>query len=260
MRGFMKKIPVWAVVLLVIVTIGIYAIFWAARNRDYLQEHNKKVGKLPKWGWLIAIPSALVLFVGAVIVLMILAIFGALAVDTAVNLINVLTIAYIAFAIILGAWWVWHFGKAMEIATHGRITRNWSVFLYIFIGPMLIAFYQFFINTASTERAKIQREPSSVFMFIAMGVVAISIISTVISLPGNIESTQTLRSELERARQSMISVDEAFKAYTLCTNGLQAKLPGNGTGVEVSADYQREQDKCNALYAEYEKALDAIKR
>lgn len=255
----MKKISVWKVVLLTIVTLGLYSIYWAARNRDYIKQHDKKAGYIPAWGWLVVIPAAGFVLLGSIITLMIIATFGALSADSTLLIMNVLASAYTVLALAVGIWWVAYFAKPMEKVTHGSITRAWAVALYIFTGPLLVAFYQFYINKSSEEKAASHHEPSSVFMFFAIGAMALSLISTVISTADYIRSIPSLRIELQQAQESTKVLMNAYREYALCDSELlQAYPDGKPTNPEQQAAYTLLVERCEGLNAEYQRALDAI--
>ncbi len=257
----MKKISVLKVVLLTIVTLGLYAIYWAARNRDYIKNNDKKAGFLPAWGWLVSIPAAGFVVVGTAIILMIIATFGGISADTTIVALNVLFAAYTVFATVVGVWWVWHFSKAMEKVTHGSLTRGWAVALFIFIGPLLAAFYQFYINKSAEEKATAKHEPSSVFAFLAIGAMAISLIGTVINTTDYIRSIPTLKTELVQAQESTRGLTDAYKAYARCDAEFIANYPnGKPSEAEKQAVYTAHLERCHVLHREYEKTIDAISR
>ena len=247
----MKIISVSKVVFLTIITLGIYAIFWAARNRDYLSKHDKKVGYLPKWGWLVTIPVAGILLVGVIIVSLILATLNFISIDASLIALNVSIIAFLVYVTGIGAWWVWHFGTAMEKVTH---------VLYIFIGPLLAAFYQYFINVDAAEKSTAKHVPSTAFMFIAVGFVSLSFFSTYVSVIDHVNSMGELRIELQDARESMRVVNEAMGKYTTCEMELASNFPGTDRPTEQAAAYDLEKAKCDSLQAEYEKTLDSLTR
>lgn len=255
----MKKISVWKVVLLTIVTLGLYSIYWAARNRDYIKQHDKKAGYIPAWGWLVVIPAGGFALIGSVIALMILATLSVLSADSTLLALNILAVVYTVLALAIGIWWVSFFAKPMERVTHGGVTRAWAVALYIFTGPLLVAFYQFYINKSAGEKAASHHEPSSVFMFFAIGAMALSLISTVISTADYIRSIPSLRIELQQAQQSTKVLMDAYRAYAQCDAELFRSYPdGKPTNPEQQAAYTLLVERCEGLNAKYQRALDAV--
>lgn len=257
----MKKIAVWKVVLLTIVTLGIYAIYWAARNRDYIKQNDKKVGYLPAWGWLVVIPAAGFALVGASIVLMIVATFSGLSADTTIMTLNILFATYTVLVMALGIWWVWFFGKAMEKVTHGAITRAWALALFIFTGPLLAAFYQFYINSYAEEKASVKHEPSSVFAFLAIGAMALSLIGTVINTADYVRSLPTMKADLIEAQGITKEFTNAYEAYAACDAEFLKNYPnGKPAEVEQQAAYTTDLERCEALNRDYQKSLDVLTR
>lgn len=255
----MKKISVWKVVLLVVVTLGLYAIYWAARNRDYIKKHEKKAGYLPAWGWLVFIPAAGFLLIGSVIVLMFVSMFGGIDADTTLVAVNALLIGYVVAVMAVGVWWVWFFGQAMEKVIHGGISRNWAVALFIFTGPLLAAFYQFYINVGADKRAAKQSEPGSVFMFLAIGAMAISLISSVINTADYVRSLPQLKTEIQQAQEQTKGLVDAYSAYAKCDAELFAKYPnGKPEEVDQQAAYASHLERCEDLNREYQRQFDAI--
>lgn len=255
----MKKIAVWKVVLLILVTLGIYFIYWAARNRDYIKKSDKKSSYIPAWGWLVTIPAAAFLLVGSILVLMIVAAFNGISVDSALIAMNSAFIAYTVLVMGVGIWWVSFFAKSMEKETYGGITRGLAVALFVFIGPMLAAFYQFYINRGAPEKGLAKYEQSSVFMFFAIGAMAISLIGAAINTADYVRSQPAFRAELEKTQVETRKLTDAFRAYAQCDAHLMKAYPdGEPAGSEQKAAYRAQAERCEVLNKEYLRIVDAL--
>lgn len=253
----MKKIAVWKVVLLTLVTGGVYAIFWVARIREYLEKNQKNAEKVPRWLWLVSIPVFSGIALSVAVTALILGYSGTLSVDASLATFGVSCVLIGVYALVLGLWWLWYFAKAMAAITQGRIRRPASLTLYVFVGAFIVAFYQYYINRLdSNKKGEVYTESAGLWVLVAvcacLGMVSItaSAISTIAMLGETrttIEHTQTNYNEMTRLD----------KEYTTCIDALNQKYPDDYIGPVDEKAYDEAFAHCEAVYSEYEAAYDA---
>lgn len=251
----MKQIATWKVVLLTIVTFGIYAIFWAARNRDYLAKHDKKA-KLPRWLWLVAFPIAYGLFYTACIAAGILAGLMVISADAAIMTMRVSGATVLILTVLLGSWWVWHFGTAMQKYLKSPVTRGWAVVLFIFIGPFVASFYQYFINKKSEVEGEGASRPSVGFVLLAVSLILLSLVSAFSTILTYKETEDSLRVEITTIQNNTKAANAVYENYLRCAAQLEVDYPGALT-TDNEAAYNADLQKCNELYDKYIETLDA---
>lgn len=265
----MKKIAVWKVVLLTTITGWLYAIFWAGRNRDYINKHTSVAQKVPHWAWLIIMPVAMSLGFGLMITFIILGNIGVISPDTTVLWMAISLLATSLIMIAIGFWWLWYFGKAFETITQGRINRLVSLLLYIFIGPYVIAFQQYYINRLDqNQKGEIYKVSRRLTIWVViLGV--LSVVSLIFSIPDTMASLNDIKvdmtqgqpvqpvQEVQEVQEEQEAVQRLEAEYNSCTEKLDADYPDEYIAPEQEATYQADYDHCDALYAEYEKAYNA---
>lgn len=173
----MKKIRVWKVALLNVVTLGIYSLFWLANRRaEMVKDHGQKV---PHWAWFIV--PWLVVFGSLVPVIVLLAMVNVsqeqMALIAPWYLLVSLLVAY-GFSI----WWMWKFSRSAEHVTNGRITYGWIIALYLVAGSTVTLFLQYYFNRASLPKARkteVSYEPTSKFVAVALATIIVSVASFV---------------------------------------------------------------------------------
>jgi len=250
----MKNIAVWKVVLLTFVTLSIYAIYWAAVRRNYLAKHNKTAGKLPHWVWLILIPILSALIVISWLVIFILIVVNALPIDVYDGSVYILTALLYAIPLVIGLWWLWYFGKAIETVTQGKMPRIWTLFLYIFVGPFVIAFHQYYLNRLGALQKNEAYDVSP-------GLVVLAAVFGILSIAGLISSTASLPSEVAEVRVEVVKAQDSFKEssrlleeYTTCMNELNEKFPEGSLTEENQVEYDAAYGACEEKYDAYVKS------
>lgn len=251
----MKKISVWLVILLTLVTFGIYAIFWAGRNRDYIVKNDNKAGYIPKWLWLIAIPLGVGVVLITSIMLIVLATIGIMDADVAMISIYVAMVGSLVIPLAIGLWWLWYFGAAIQKITQGRIGRIWTLFLYVLAGPFVVAFHQYYIN-------RLDQNEKGVVYATGPGVIVITAVLALISIPSyalsftsfyvSMDQTRTL---IQTSQMNAREANRLSEIYTACVTQLEIDFPGDLTA-ENEQQYNAAYETCNEIYKRYEAAFD----
>lgn len=256
----MKKIPVWKVILLSIVTFGIYTLVWLALRRNELVKNYGQ--KLPHWLWLI-IPIAVA--IGLFLPLIVAAVWFIADPNQALLFLTVgsMLLFFVPFAISL--WWISRFGIVMSKLTRERVPTLWTILLYFFCGPIIIAIYQYYFNRYPVEKMPAEKPvgPSKTFMAVSIVVIVLSLISGVLSLMSFPAEYTKAQEEMKRTSQEAVPknaelLQEAEKLltdYQACTDKLESDYPGE-LYEEDEASYNAAYDKCEEIRIKQWEAAD----
>lgn len=245
----MKKIAVWKVIVLSIITLGIYTIVWFARRRDELVMHYD--AKIPHWLWLV---TPILLALTAFLPLLILA--GALSfvINDPLLVMSLGTSILVLVPLLISIWWISRFGAAVAQLTKGQVPTVWTVLLYIFWGFMIAAIHQHYFN-----RVTVKKMPSNTDTGPSQKFVTLSVIAIAISLLTSVSSFMSLPADYNKAQQQfqgMMSDSEAteFKKlteeYQTCVSALDADYPK--LTEENEKAYNTAYDQCDAIRVEIE--------
>jgi hypothetical protein len=258
----MKKIRIWKLALLILVTLGIYGLYWFGRTRNELNEKYDQ--NVPHWLWLVLplILAAMLIFPA-----MILLIAGAFALDIPAS--GILVGFYVIPALIVGipfvisSWWMWRFGKAMNNVLNGRIPAGWTLALYIFNGPWVALFHQYYLN-----RVKLHAQtnvlhpikPSKRFLkytSIAIGVSLGLTATSFTSWPKDFEDAKQSANEIdgynERVEAYNKRVNDYTKQYTTCIDDLNVAYPE--VTEENESQYLQGYNACEDIRLEQERFI-----
>ncbi|MDX2776441.1 DUF4234 domain-containing protein [Streptomyces caniscabiei] len=173
----MKKIAIWKIILLSIVTLGIYTIVWFALRRVELMKVSGR--KLPHWIWLV-LPA----FIGVILwFASLLFIYSTLSSDPGrqydwMMLSTFTFLILIPFGISL--WWVDRFGQEVQHITGNRVPVLWTMLIYFFLGPAVILVHQYYFNRVTDEKpAHTTDGPSQRFIIVMSFIVGIAIIMSI---------------------------------------------------------------------------------
>jgi len=244
----MKKIALWKVIVLSIVTLGIYSIIWLARRRNELVDNYQQ--KVPSWLWLV-IPGAIsiALIVPAVIFTFLLISNDQLI--QALLLIGIVSLLLLASAIIC-LWWVWRFSSAMSRVIEGRVPTIWAFLIYLFLGVALIYVHQFYINRYATDKISTKNVGPST-KFIVLTVVAI-VASVILSGASSASMPDDSFQKLQENSAVGEKANRLIVDYTTCTDTLQKDYPE--VTVENEAAYNKAYDVCNKIRIEQNAAAN----
>ncbi len=249
----MKKTAIWKVIVLTIITGGLYSIFWFARNRKYLV--TKKGEKIPTWPWLLAIPVVYGVGCIAGFVHIINAVLSTVDVDTAIHSYMMSIFIGCLFGAGIYLTWLWTFSEAMEKVTQGRLSRPVALVLGLFTGPFLIVFYQYYINRLSDNKKDQQYTVSTKLMVITGIIMALGILSIVSTVANLNETNAVIKNEIVKTREGFSTVQKLNADYLKCDAKLKADYPNGATDDNREA-YASARDECMKIYDEYQDTLN----
>lgn len=254
----MKQVAVWKTVLFTVLSLGIYSIYWVASRRKMMREKYKNVGPIPHWFWLLFIPILCGMLLVSWLVICVLIILNASPISTYDSTAYTLGALLYAIPLVIGLWWLWYFGKAIEVVTQGRMPRIWTLFLYLFVGPFVIAFHQYYINRLKENKKGETYDVGSGFLVVAAAF-------GILSIAGLISSVATYPQQIQEGRAELLSLREKAKAsgdllneYTSCVDALNKQFPAGSVTSENQAAYDAEAAKCSEKYEAYKKSIDAF--
>lgn len=252
-----KKIRIWKMIGLYIITFGIYGFVWIARRRNEIQKHYKL--PVPHWLWLI-IPSAagiLLLIPIAVVV------YGTTSrmENVSITIMGLMAITIIvAFGISL--WWMWKYGGAIEKITRGRVPLMWTMGYWIVLGPITLFMHQYYFNRIPASvnlKAKTKYEPTKnlVIIFIILAVISwgISIAFTTFT-PNNNDEWAASQQKIRELDHKAFEAEHLNTQYNECIDRLNKTYPGE-LMIEDEAAYTKSYDTCESIRLKQNTAADA---
>lgn len=251
----MKKIALWKVILLSIVTLGIYSIVWLARRRNELVDNYQQ--KVPSWLWLV-IPSAICLAIAVPAVFLTFAFASSGELMPILVMLGVLGILLLASAAIC-IWWMWHFSSAMARVIENRVPTVWALLIYLFLGTAITYVHQFYINRYSTDKVSEKNVgPSTKFIVLTvLAIVASVVLSSVSSatMPNDFENLQegsTVQQTTADDEELRQKAENLLVEYNTCVDSLETNYPE--VTVDNEAAYTEAYNTCDAIRAEQNEA------
>lgn len=241
----MKKINIWVVLLLNIVTLGIYTLFWTLSRRREMIAHYRQ--SIPSAGWFVC---ATAIFYASIV----LTWWGSSVAGDLQAIIGLITLPVIIFGFVVAIWWVWQFGKAA--ASVASIPAGWSLALYITTIIFMSVFLQYYFNHTSQTHKSTQPKTSLTFKLLAILVIFVSagtsLWYTIATFP-----TDTIRQEINKQKQMNSYQQQAYQLsqeHQACVQNLEQNYK------EVTGDnqdaYQQAYDKCETIRKEQNAAVD----
>jgi len=210
----MKTKNNWIVALLTTITFGAYSIYWFAVQRAAIQHSSKKEIKIPHWLWLlIPVATSMVLLLPIIVTIMLFG-FG-LDLDSHQISIAIYVALAVLFLIpmIITIWWLTYFGKAYADITKNRITRGLTIALFIFIGPYVILFHQYYINQIAKKQnvnEEAKNYPTTGFLALAAFLIILSIVSYISSFVELPDSIREFEQSIEEGKVEFKEGSEAI--------------------------------------------------
>lgn len=252
----MKKIRLWKIIALLLVTLGIYGIIWLALRRNEANHAHKL--KLPHWHWLIS-PSVIGLILTLIVGIPAFLLTPPL-VFTAIVFFTVSLTFFVAW--VISIWWMVRFGQGIGKITHGRITTGWTVAYWIITAFGIVVAAQYYFNRPIKKAAT--KKPSRKFIITSLMVFIICTVVNVVSTAfyfmdgGEWDTFQQESQEIDRLYNES---DRLYKKYEDCISRLDAKFPGE-LMIEDEADYNKGYELCeqirlkqNSAAEQYDKAV-----
>jgi hypothetical protein len=248
----MKKVPLWRMILLQIVTLGFYEFYWLSFQKKYLEKKTKK--KLPSNKWLLAI----CILVGVAYAMDVVIYFVP---DESWVLILTLFIAVLVLifaAAIIRFVWVILFLRAASKVLEPRMTFVWLLILHITLGVgHFVA--QHYANKKADPK---QKAPTRRFIVLSI----VSIVLFYFAIPTTafiigavyighiVANSQTMLDNDPRYSEFEKKADLLSKQYDGCVEELDATYRVV-TDENVDA-YSSAYDACEAIRIEQNKAVD----
>jgi hypothetical protein len=156
----------------------------------------------------------------------------------------------------LDLWWLWHFGKAAEKVTQGRVTLVWMVIYVFLLGGCIQFVLQYYFNRLPKTPTDKHYQPSK--RFVKYSVIAI-IVLQVLSLGAGIAiNVLNINSQAPWANQDPRYLESVklMHDYDTCIDKLNADFPGEITqGAEEKA-YSKGYAKCDTIRVRQNAAAD----
>jgi hypothetical protein len=217
----MKKISVWLVLLLSIVTLGIYTVAWLVlRRREMIEKYQQQI---PHWLWLIAPFSVFLVVLGIITAL------GPIlnwSEETIVAATGSFVLPAVGLLLAIGTWWVWQFSKAAAYVTNGMVAA-WTLLIFLFSVVPAAIFLQYYFNRAHAPKEVAHKEtekPSPVFILLALLSIVVSLASLVyIVLAQDYRAYRPV--EREDAAPFLQEASRLSEEYSVCTDKLDKKFP-----------------------------------
>lgn len=261
----MKKIDLWKVIVLSIVTFGIYPIVWFAKRRGELVSNYQL--KVPHWLWLVLPISILMVLVVPILVVSLLMFYP----DNmqAYGLWAMLSIlALVAIAAVISIWWVYRFSVAIAKVIEGRVPASLAIWLYIFWGFGLIVVHQFYVNRHLTEKAVDKSHfvgPSTKFKIFATIAIILGIALTFFSgstTPGEFQKLEqdmkTLQTDVNNDEALLKRANDLTVEYQNCTTALEINFPE--VTIDNEAAYNAAYAQCDEIREEQHQAANAYNK
>lgn len=249
----MKKISVWKMVGLYVITLGIYSIVWMAKRRTELMRHTKVV--IPHWLWLV-IPIVLTI-TGMLATILVGRFIG---LDEVVSLLLSMLVfsvgSLVAFAISL--WWMHCFGKAVEVATHGKFPYIWTMLYWIFLGVVTLFAQQYWLNR--TKKGEKNAAPTKRFITLSIVVICLSfVVGGVLTMVSVATSISLNGDDIEMITEKSAESERLYKDHEKCMKQLEADFPGDLTE-DNEADYGERYDKCEDIRMRQNKVVEELQK
>jgi hypothetical protein len=251
----MKKINIWKIFGLSIITLGIYTLFWIIRRRKEMVTAYKQ--SIPHAGWIVTV--VILSYIGGG-----LSIGNEYLQNTIIQaVIAVIILILLTAGLIISIWWIWRFSKAAAFVTGGRVPAGWNLALYLLAGPVVMAmFLQHYFNRAQ-QPGKLEDNPPSKaspkFKLLALIVIIVPMIGYIWY---GVSSTQsTFKQVIDKQTQINEHGDKAQrlgKDHQACVDKLNQDY--KEVTSETQGAYQKAYDACEKIRKEQNQAVDDYNR
>lgn len=161
----MKKIPLWQVIVLSIITLGIYQLYWLAVQKKYVEKSTST--KLPSTGWLVSVGIGYIPLFIAAVVLGLLPTSNDLSTLLAILLLACFVMAVSSYTTVVYIWWSIMFMRGAEKVLAPRFTLVWMI-IHLFTTGLGVIIMQYYANR---KPRKSQTQPSK--RFVTLSIIAI---------------------------------------------------------------------------------------
>lgn len=238
-----KQVRVWKVLVLGLVTGGIYSWIWLWRRRQELDARKVWFGHFI---W----PISTVLVYASLVMAVI---FSTVIFVEDEAMVIPITLAVYASALVIelliGAWAVRH---ALAINKASKVCVSpWRVGLFTFLLlPIATATQQYLLNAQSAKPKKAYdalKQKTQRWMIVG---IVIGIVLTIASLvqPFSSDELSNVKKAYRESRQEINKIERLSAEYDACIEALEVKYPGEEVDPEQYDAYTAEYNRCQAIY------------
>lgn len=267
----MKQIRLRKLVILLVITLGLYGLVWVARRRGELVRNLGQ--NIPHWIWLV-IPTVGLSALASV------AMFAATTYTDQPDEgwmyqygIYVLVVLAAGLVYLVLARWVYLFARAFDRATNGTVNYFWVLLGWLTFGlPVVVVALQYYVNRLPADPRKYRaKQPIvgdnllkklAVVLFVVHGLAAVgaaagAIASETARFTGGSTPFQLNAREEIQSSPELRELNELRERYSACITQLNVDFPGEITDENGDA-YDAAYDKCDDLYEQARQKADAL--
>lgn len=251
-----KKIRLWKMVLLLVVTFGVYSLIWLFQRRNEIVTKFKL--PLPHWSWL-----PLPYLVSLLLILPVAWLTYGMTSSVATTTIVTYIVCYTGLLISMGIsiWWMFKFSVAVSKITDGKVPTLWGMIWTIFVSPFNVLAFQYYFNRlpkSVTIKTKPKYAASKNFITVTAVAVAIALPVNYFNLAGVPSQLQEILNDQKKTQ----SFDRIYKEteklaedYNRCIKQLDHDFPGDITE-EIEAAYNAAYQNCDNIRAKQHQKAD----
>lgn len=231
-----EKISPWIVLILGVVTLGIYSVVWTSRR--YAER-----GSPTKWShWSVPIGAALVMFVLAVALLATMPfVMDDMRAAAEIGVYGSLAMGLL-MCVAMTCWMAHYVGRMS--AKLKQPMPYWAIFVTtLLFSPVLAAYMQYRMNDTAAQLSFLV--PTLVGA--ALGVAGIAVLLIIAPPQQEIES---LKGDYINMRQELRHIEQLSGDYEKCVNDLDAAYPTDQITDDNYAEYKARYDACDEIYKE----------
>jgi hypothetical protein len=239
-------------IVLSFVTFGIYNIVWFARRRnEMVKNYNVSI---PDWQWLIG-PWLL-----SMATLLILVFIQATSPSLAgiVIIFIAMMIASVTVSVFF-FWWVWHFGKAAEKITQGRITLIWVILYVLLLGGCIQYVLQYYFNRLPKSGAATTKkyQPSKRFVrYSIAAIIVLNVIGVGVGIVIGMMGSYPQAIVQDKPDAKYLESNRLLREYYSCMDKLDTDFPGEITQGPQEEAYKKAFNNCEAIRTKQNAAAD----
>lgn len=244
-----KHIKVWKMIVLSLVTFGIYNTVWFARRRDEMVKNYNVT--IPHWWWLIT-PSLISLSI--ILILFFIQITNPSPAGAIIALTPLMIFPFVMSGIFL--WWLWQFGKAAEKITQGKVTLGWVMIYALLLGGCIQYVLQYYFNRLPKKPTAKQYQPSK--RFVKYSIIAIVVVYVLSFGAGIAMSAVGGRPPYFKLNTNVkyLESNRLLQEYNSCVDQLNADFPREVTKGAQEVAYDKAYSECEAIRIKQNAAAD----
>lgn len=246
-----KEIRAWKVLVLGIVTLGLYFVIWLMLRRRELPDPKPRFSH---WGVVVGLSA------GFIVMVMTIYIYGLIAISDSSVAANFIVWSLYGLGFSYGiavSLWVLQIARAIDRQL-GVSLHPFLLFLFAyFLTPVLVVSHQWAINRLGKPTSAPLKTATTTWLYrVAVVGVTLGLIgNTIYILQQPISETITeVRSDHAKIRKQVERMYQLTNEYRSCVQDFQAKYPEDKITSENYDESRAAQKKCDDIYAK----IDAI--